>query len=190
MVLWALLACTDEAPGPDDTAPATSPEDRAGPTDTGTDTATETDPCTTPALAVGTGIDAYTPLTDGDPLTVVFGPQGGWHVDVGAEVFGVEQIVSIESELQWGAEARSLTGTPLPQTLALVPSKPCGWSLFGQRAFLDPALFDGDDAAGFVCGLEGQPGTLRLQVTDVADAVTLDDEVAVVLRRDPEQDCG
>jgi len=36
--------------------------------------------CLEPTLEVGTGVDAFTPLHDGDDLPLVAGPQGGHHV--------------------------------------------------------------------------------------------------------------
>lgn len=41
------------------------------------------------SLAIGTGITAYEPIEDGAELTLVMGPQGGYHVDVTFRACGI-----------------------------------------------------------------------------------------------------
>ena len=33
-----------------------------------------------PAVELGTGLTTFAPLTDGDRVTIIMGPQGGYHV--------------------------------------------------------------------------------------------------------------
>lgn len=43
------------------------------------------DPCkagSDPTLEVGAGLLAFTPITDGDEVALVYGPQGGYHIDL------------------------------------------------------------------------------------------------------------
>lgn len=173
MIGWLLLGCTE----PPLTTTNVNPGDSGSP-----------DPCDASSADVGTGLDAYVPLSSGDPLTVVFGPQGGWHIDVGARILGTEQIVSFTSELVLLEGEQSLTGTPFPTTLGLVPHETCGWTLFGIRAILDDKTF-GTDPAEFVCGLDGQTARLELEVSDTVNDLTLADDVEVTLQTDPEQSC-
>ncbi|MEZ4445563.1 MAG: hypothetical protein R3B72_41190 [Polyangiaceae bacterium] len=35
-------------------------------------------------VEVGLAVDGFEPIADGDPLELVQGPQGGWHLDLGA----------------------------------------------------------------------------------------------------------
>ncbi|MBX2798672.1 MAG: hypothetical protein KTR31_13405 [Myxococcales bacterium] len=59
-----------------------------------------TDPCMDEmSLAVGTGSTGFHPLGSGDPLQMVHGPQGGWHVDLSAAVGNTFQSVEVRSEL-------------------------------------------------------------------------------------------
>lgn len=47
------------------------------------------EPSPAPWVEVGTGLDELRVLRDGDPLEIVFGPQGGWHVDLGVRFAGL-----------------------------------------------------------------------------------------------------
>jgi len=48
-----------------------------------------------PTLAVGTGIDAYSPLTDGEPLMMVHGPQDGWHMVGALTACHLPELISV-----------------------------------------------------------------------------------------------
>lgn len=43
-------------------------------------------------VEVGVGFDRFASVDDGDTIELVFGPQGGWHVDLAARVHGVEEV--------------------------------------------------------------------------------------------------
>ena len=36
-----------------------------------------------PTLEIGLGVGAFTPVADGDPMPLIHGPQGGWHLEIG-----------------------------------------------------------------------------------------------------------
>ena len=42
-----------------------------------------------PEVSLGTGVEAYVPVEDGDPITIVFGPQGGYHLDGSMRAQGI-----------------------------------------------------------------------------------------------------
>lgn len=46
-------------------------------------------------VEVGLGLDRFVPVADGDPIELVFGPQGGWHVDLAARVYGANEADEI-----------------------------------------------------------------------------------------------
>lgn len=71
-----MAGCSSAAPPPD----AARPVDAACSVPTGT---------SLPWLVVGTGVEGFEPLTDGDAIELVHGPQGGFHV-YGAAVFDLE----------------------------------------------------------------------------------------------------
>lgn len=42
--------------------------------------------CGPPVVRLGTGANSYEPISDGEPLPIVFGAQGGYHIDVAVEM--------------------------------------------------------------------------------------------------------
>jgi hypothetical protein len=69
-----LAACGPGPLGPTDSGRQEAPPPADGGTDAGT---SATAP---PPLEVGTGLSGFEPVSDGQSLEVIFGPQGGYHV--------------------------------------------------------------------------------------------------------------
>jgi hypothetical protein len=69
------------------------------------------DPGPDPAFEVGLGVDAFHPAADGDVADIVYGPQGGYHLDLalegshfdGSQVASGELIGTIDGERVAGA---------------------------------------------------------------------------------------
>lgn len=57
------------------------------------------DPCGEPTVEIGTGWERYEPLTPGDDLVMVHGPQGGWHLLVSARVTGLGEHVTLHVQV-------------------------------------------------------------------------------------------
>ncbi len=76
MLILALLGCTGGS-------------DLAGCADTGAC------PCETPSVVVGGGDVEFVALEDGDPTTIVFGAQGGWHILGAAYMTNFDPVVNI-----------------------------------------------------------------------------------------------
>jgi len=70
--------------------------DADGDTDGGVDD-TGTDSCwdKTPTIEVGTGETTFEPLEDGDPVVMVHGPQGGWHMLGSVRIHSMESIIEV-----------------------------------------------------------------------------------------------
>jgi hypothetical protein len=89
MALLLLLACDGSA--------GNQPN-----TDKESDTAIDTDdPCfaSDPVLSIGTGETSFKALDDGDELTMVHGPQGGWHILGSVQVANTTDRVVIDFTL-------------------------------------------------------------------------------------------
>src|SRR5690349_18644648 len=67
------------------------------------------------AVDVGTGDDAYVPLADGDTVTMVHGPQGGWHVETGGLVTNSEPEVAILPRIFSESLGIDITGALQPE---------------------------------------------------------------------------
>lgn len=48
-----------------------------------------------PSVRVGTGEDGFEPIEDGAPITMVHGPQGGWHMLGSVQTSHLSQIVQV-----------------------------------------------------------------------------------------------
>lgn len=92
-----------------------------------------------PWLELGTGQLEYQPLEDGGTIELVYGPQGGWHVDVSAR-FGALELG--QATLQYSAsDATSGVALNLPYQ-AIVDSERVlpqadGWLRLGDRVVFD-----------------------------------------------------
>ena len=51
--------------------------------------------CEDPQVSVGTGDDSFVPLEEGDPVMMVHGPQGGWHMLGSVQVAHTTEVVNI-----------------------------------------------------------------------------------------------
>ena len=137
-----------------------------------------------PTLAVGDGATQHEPCLPGDETTLWFGGQGGFHLDVSADVQGLGQMVGV-----W-VEARRLdTGEPIasngvdPSYLLLGDYsgvEDTGW-FAGQRAFIfNNALVE-------VCPLDGLALELCATAFDLNDAGSpVTDCVELVARLHPD----
>jgi hypothetical protein len=151
------------------------------------ETGVPTDPCASPGVHLGSGVTDHLPLAAGDPVTLVHGPQGGWHVDVSGWVVGTGQVVSVHPSLVRLSDGLALAGEQTPQSLALTATEPCGWEFWAVRAFVDD--FVDPDPVGFVCSLAGEPLALTVEVVDLVSGLTLTDTVEVVGASDPLEVC-
>jgi len=101
-----------------------------------------TDRDRTPKIRVdiGTGVDEYVPLEDGDTLTMTHGPQGAWHFDLAAFVSNVPDFVGVTNTLRVVATDDPLIAAA-PQYIALVD-------------------YSEEDAAGYLWGVRAIMGDL------------------------------
>ena len=64
--------------------------------------------CGLPEVSVGTGADEFIPLDDGDEIDIVFGSQGGYHIDVGAQMERLCPIVYVRASIWFDAVERHM----------------------------------------------------------------------------------
>ncbi len=114
----------------------------------------------------GTGIDTYVGLDDGDAMTMVHGPQGGWHIDVGGLVTNTNQLVSIDAKFVDTDTDTLVAGDQVEVRQALVgwDDVGCTGEFFGVRVFVDDLAdtVTQDD----ICDLEG--ANLEMTLTVIA----------------------
>ncbi len=169
--MWMALVACGTSNVDSDSAPPTG-----GETDTDTDTDTDTvvvDPCLLPVAIVELGagdVEAnYRAIAPGDPVTMVHGPQGGWHIDMAATIRSPTPDVSVHPTAS-DAAGNQLAGSANPVFLALAGYNTitCEGKVFGQRALLLDYEPPADGMQLYICSLEGQPLTMGMDVVELA----------------------
>jgi len=145
-----------------------------------------------PDLQLGTGVDAFVALDDGDEVEVVFGPQGGYHVDGSLRVQGIDPgdeddlgdprnpLTVFQVRREDGAIVSGLQGAEAIEFRQGIRTAemPGTYEMVGRRILLDIR----SDAE-----LEGQTLTISVSVED-ANGVDLYDERAVTAVASPYND--
>jgi hypothetical protein len=138
-------------------------------------------------VEVGTGELEYEPLEDGDPVTLVYGPQGGWHIWFSVLTHFSEsevKLLPVVTETEMG-----VTVTPEDQQelfVALEYDEPaCEGRIAGQRAFVDASRDTGPSDIDFICALEGRTLEMTVTATDILSGRTSTDTVNVTAALDP-----
>ena len=130
-------------------------------------------------LEPATGVDdsTFAPLVAGDPVVMVHGPQGGWHIDFAGTVGNSSEIVSIDATFTNVATGAIVAGLgQQPARLALTPIAGAGspWACegryYGVRVFVDDiaTTVTQDD----ICDLEGATLQLDAVITSLEDPQT------------------
>ena len=118
------------------------------------------------SVEVGTGDQDHHPLVPGGEVELVFGGQGGFHVDVSGVVQGLGEVVVV-----WVWVTRTDTGqtiargSPLGTAMRLGAYDPVTETgvFVGERAYL------ANNSLTWVCGLEGVDLEIKASVEDLAD---------------------
>ena len=138
-------------------------------------------------LSLGTGVLEYSPVSENDDITIVHGPQGGWHIDVAGRLSNTGQEVSIAPTVTLLETGDQLAGDQNPSLQAIVDydADACTGDFFGLRAFIDDFSPQDDlPYQAFVCSLGGKQLALSVRVTDFATNRTVVEEVTLVAAHD------
>lgn len=124
-----------------------------------------------PRLELGTGTQAWAPLAEGAEIPLIAGPQGGWHLDVGACVAGMDPsgVQLVYEALTEDAERISFV-TQATLDARSVLSAEDGFYRVGDRVVLDIAAAD-----------EVLAQAVILRVTAALEGQTWSDERRVVV---------
>ena len=88
-----------------------------------------------PAIEIGTGYSAWWPMKAYDPLIMVHGPQGGWHLLCSARVHHTDPVVSISFTVN--TEAGDVVADNFYEVALFPGSNECNGVFSGMYAFLD-----------------------------------------------------
>jgi hypothetical protein len=149
----------------------------------GDETGTEPDPVCTPAAHLGGAGVAFTSLSEGDPVVMVHGPQGGWHVECGVRFEGLGTPIDLHwwiDDLGTGVRVSESWLTVQPWSVA---DDPCAGDFTGMYGFLDvDELAEGelDSPPELLVGAEL---SIALEATGTEGSATA--EVVVLAEPDP-----
>jgi hypothetical protein len=126
LVILALAGCPKEDVPSGDAGP---PDDAGAPGD-----------AAAARLVLGTGTDVFTPIPEtGAELGLVYGPQGGWHLDAAVQLYGLEPDgLLLGYEIHDATTGENL-GMPLTFRLQrrFVEQEGDHWVRVGDRAIFD-----------------------------------------------------
>jgi len=151
------------------------------PANSGADEGSTSDPviedCRVPPMTLtpGTGDSDFLALTEGDPVTLVHGGQGGWHVEIAGEATHSLQNVSILTTITAIDQPTPtvIAGADGPaeqvlMALAAYDDAQCSGTFWGVNAFVDDfEVPDGASPLDVICALEGQRVEILTTVTEV-----------------------
>lgn len=212
-LLGVLAACNGESKGgdADDSGTGDGPDitdtvtDTDTTTDTDTDVTTPPDTDTTPVVTGcydvpltvngGFGDTSFVPISAGDTLPLVHGPQGGWHLWSSVQVEHTHEAVQILPTVTLKATGEVISGAQGPLDLnnasvALVMTGDCAGESVGGHAFINDihpgtTQDDGKATLAEICALDGQEATFAWTVTDLTDGRTATDSVDILIAMDP-----
>lgn len=126
------------------------------------------DPCDTPAVAVGTGVDRFEPLAEDADVDVINGPQGGWHVLGAVRTWGMGEVARVDWTLDRASDGARVGD--LLYTVATTPTpRACSREfagLFGVLSLDGVPHDEGDTPADAV---DGERLVSTMTVTDDGD---------------------
>jgi len=192
--LLAMLACGgggagkagDSAVSADTDTDTLTDVDTDTDTDVATDSGTDADPCYSGDVLVtlGEGETGFNTLSAGDDITMVNGPQGGWHIDFAVELDKTHDGVGLTPSVIEDATGQLLCGqgTDATSYASLVMSDTCAGSMTAIRCFLNDMP---DPTKWTFCDLDGASITATMDVEDLTDGRSGTSSIQLTARVDP-----
>jgi len=180
MLIWALVGCAG-CPGggsDKDTEPCVG--------DTGSELDVECQ-CELPTAQVGEGDYEFVSVPDGSEVTMIHGPQGGWHILGAIRVENILPIISIHYTI-----TDDLSGVVVSDNkyrVMTVRDTDCGAFYPGMYGYLDVGELAEDECDTPPELLCGNTLTMQMDVIDGEDRIA-SDTLSVVAIHDPADVCG
>lgn len=144
----------------------------------------------------GAGRDAFAPLADGDVVTLVTGPRGGFWIDTALRVQRTTGQVLVFPTVTLVATGQVVSGIQGRYDtnnvyIPLVATGDCRGEAWGLRAYLndfaptEPPYDNGPVWMEEICALAGQTARIDWTVTDLVNERVGEASVEVVLESDP-----
>ncbi len=145
--------------------------------------------CSGLEVSLGEGAFAYAPREDGDAVTLVHGPQGGWHVELAGEVRGSRGAVRLVPSVVEATQQVSIAGEGQedepPVQLSGWSASTCAGTFYGFRVFVDD-VDPGGSYQRFICTLRDNPLRITVTATDAQTGEQAVGEWNAVAALDPD----
>lgn len=138
--------------------------------------------CAVPSVEVGSGAMTFEAMEEGSPLTMVHGPQGGWHMLGSARFANLHPIVSIHYTIAIAADGTIVSDNNY--RVQMVADGECGGYYPGMYGYLNVSELATVDADTPPELLADVPLVLTMAVTD-DEGRTASDTLGVVAALDP-----
>lgn len=168
MPRWILTATLLCACVPDDGSPVERP-DRVD---------TALDPCP-PAVEIGTGDEQWEDIATDAPLTMIHGPQGGWHMLASVRIGGAAPEVHVRYQILHPASGTLVSNNSY--NLALAMEDDCEGTYSGMYGYLDVTALEDGELNTPPELLAGESLVIRMEVDDaLGHAATAEKTVTAV----------
>lgn len=141
----------------------------------------------TASVEIGDGLDPFNPIADGSAVTMVHGPQGGWHVLAGVQVTNTDEIISIHYSIDLLPEEIAISDNNY--RVQLRQDGDCKGSYWNMYGYLDVTpLKDGemDTPPELLCNR-----TLRMTIAvEDGEGKGAEASMEILAAVDPKDSCG
>jgi hypothetical protein len=135
-----------------------------------------------PTAVIGTGEYAWEPLEPGDEITMVHGPQGGWHILGSVRIDAMYQNVEIHYTITDVASGHVVSDNDY--FVQQVPVAGCEGEVIGRYGYLDDYAVLGEADTPWEL-LACHEVTLAMSITDRMWKKTVDASIHVIAVPDP-----
>ena len=135
-----------------------------------------------PQLEIGEGESSFLPLSQGDNVVIVHGPQGGWHITGAVRATGIGQIARIRFSVEHLNSGVFVTD--YDYNVAMVMEDDCTGSFINMTGFITVSEMEGGDVLLPPDLLEDEELRITMEVDDFGERSVVR-SVTVVGERHP-----
>jgi hypothetical protein len=135
-----------------------------------------------PSLVLGTGETEWRDLSEEASITMVHGPQGGWHILTSLRLVEMGVIVNIVTQLTDISSGVEISHNQY--TLQSTPNNDCFAEIVGLYSYLDVSALADEDNHTPPALLDGHELALEVSVT-ASDGLVLEESLVLIAVLDP-----
>jgi hypothetical protein len=128
----------------------------------------------TPSIEIGTGEQIFEPLSEGAPVTMVHGPQGGWHLLGSLRFTNLKQIVEIDFTVYDGQSGVVIVENTYRAAMLL--DGDCSGDYVGMYGYINVSGLENGELDTPPELLADNPLVMSFNVTDCSDTMEANGE--------------